>query len=226
MLGSDKMKALQEPIITPKLRKQVLNLDEYIESQKSITKLGSYSFGLNNLRKNSLYKKLLNIKKGQYSQAKKENRNRYLKSLVKSNSFYFPKELALDECKKPNSKDIFSKNLKLMEEIAQKEKNSLDNKSRKNSNITSWRKESSFLDNKRNRSESIYEEIDKKKSKKKKKKEEKEENVENDEEENNYEENENDDGEISYNDNKDYQEPENDDDSQNYNYSDDDGDYY
>ena len=40
-----------------------------------------------------------------------------------------------------------------MEEIAEKEKNSLDNKSRKNSIITSWRKESSFIDNKRNRTE-------------------------------------------------------------------------
>ena len=211
---------IEEPIIYPELKKQALNLDDYIMSQPSIRKLGSYAFELNHLRKKSIYKQLLNTKKDQYSQAMRQNRNRYLKNLVKSNSFYFPKELELDEYKKPKE-DKFSRNLKLMEEIAQKEKN----KSRKNSNFTNWRKESSFLDNKRKRTESIYEEINKKKNNKKKKKEEKDENLENDEEENYNEENENDDGEVSYKDMKEYEELENDD-SQNYNYSDDEEDYY
>ena len=52
----------------------------------------------------------------------KEIRNKYLKRLVESNPFYFPKELGLDEYKKPtNSKEYQIKKLLIhLEEVAKK----------------------------------------------------------------------------------------------------------
>lgn len=219
--NSQKNNIPEEPQLFPNLRKNVLNLDKYIASQSSKNQIGAFGIILNNLRKKSIYKKLLlDIKKDQNNanhQLKREIRNNYLKKLVESNSFYFPKELALDEYKKPNNpkEDKYNKYLKFMEEVAKKEKKNLDLQSNRNSNINS-RKES-LLDMKRNRTDSIYEEVNKKKKKKKKKSEANEENDENDEE--NYLE----ERELSYNDNEEYGQNE-DDDSQNYNYSYDGGD--
>ena len=218
---------LDSPQKYPKITKQVLNLDDHIDSEPSIKKLGSYAIILNNLKKNSINKKLLlEIKSNLSLQEFKEYRNKYLKKIVESNSFYFPKELGLDEYKKPiNSKeDKLNKLYRQIEEMAKKEKLNSNINSRKNStNMISSRKES-ILENKRKRADSIYEElmIKKKKSKKLKKKEKEEnedieengENGENEEENNLEEEN---DGEASYkNDDDDYN---NDEDSQNVRYS-------
>ena len=209
------------PKIFPKLTKQVLNLDELIDSESSIKKLGSYGISLNNLTKKSIYKKLLDGKKdiNMNFQKKKEIRNIFLKKLVESNSFFFPKELGLEECKKPiNIKEVnYSKLLKHLEEKAKKEKLSLS--SRKSTlNINASRKES-LLDNKRKRTDSIYEELNSKKKKKSKKEKgkDKEENGEERDKEDN-------DGEVSYYEDENYGIPD-DDDSQNYNYSEDDGRY-
>ena len=199
------------------LTKRVLNLDDYISTQPSIKKLGEYAIFLNNQKKKSIYKKLLSKdSKSKISfQEMKEIRNKYLKKLVESNSFYFPKELGLDEYKKPtNSKEEKIKQiLEHLEEIAKKERNNIE-RSRKNSstNLMASRKES-ILENKRNRSESL--EIEQKKVKKLEENEENEENGENGEEANGMEEN---DGEASYAEEENYAHPD-DDDSQNYNYS-------
>ena len=212
---------IEEPLLFPPLTKRVLNLDDFINSQKSKNKLGEYGILLNNMRTKSIYKKLLLNPKGKDSQKitnytpqeMREIRNKYLKKLVESNPFYFPKELGLEEFKKPvNTKEErLNKLLKVLEEQAKKER--VNNESRKNSLYLNSRKES-LLENKRKRTESIIEEIDNKKNKKVKK-EEKEEKIENIEEKNIEEEN----GEVSY-----YEEGEDDgqrddDDSQNYNYS-------
>ena len=193
------------------LTKRVLNLDDYISTQPSIKKLGEYAIFLNNQKNKSIYKKLLS-KDPQSNisfQEMKEIRNKYLKKLVESNSFYFPKELGLDEYKKPTNttEGKIKKILEHLEEIAKKERNKKE-RSRKNSNnnIVASRKES-ILGNKRKGSESL--EIEHKKAKKL------EENGENEEEVNGMEEN---DGEASYVDNENYALPD-DDDSQNYNYS-------
>ena len=195
---------LDSPEIFPEITKRVLNLDDYINSQPLIKKLGEYAIFLNNQKKKSIYKKLLS-KESQSTlsfQKMKEIRNKYLKKLVESNSFYFPKELGLDEYKKPiyTKEEKRKKILEQLEEIAKKERNS-----KKNS-----RKES-LLENKRKRTESI--EIEQKKVKSQ---EENEENDENREEINGMEGN---DGEASYADDvENYAYPD-DDDSQNYNYS-------
>ena len=221
---SDKFKIPEEPQLFPNLRKNVLNLDKYIASQSSKNQIGSFGIILNNLRKKSIYKKLLlDFKKDQNNsnfQLKKEIRNNYLKKLVESNSFYFPKELALDEYKKPNNpkEDKYNKNLKFMEEVAKKEKKNLDLLSNKNSSMNLIKE--SLLDNKIKRADSIYEEINKKKKKKKKKISEVNEENEEKEEDNYIEENER---EPSYNDNEEYGQNE-DHDSQNCNYSFDEGD--
>ena len=207
----------EPPQVFQKLTKQILNLDDLIASKPSINKLGSYGISLDKLKKKSIYKRLLGLNKENNLnyQLMKETRNKYLKKLVESNSFFFPKELGLDEYKRPmNSKeDKYARFLKHLEEISKKDKNS--RKSTINNNTAS-RKES-FLDNKRKRSDSIYEEKGNKKMKKKEK--EREENNEDNEEngEEQFEENE----EASYN-NENYGIPD-EDDSQNYNYSEGDG---
>ena len=215
---------IEDPQIFPHLTKRVLNLDDFIISQKEKNKLGEYGILLNQMRQNSIYKKLLlppEIKDSQtitsYNpQEIREIRNKYLKKLVESNPFYFPRELSLEEYKKPvNSKEErISKLLKHLEEQAKKEKSYND--SRKNSSILilNSRKESMFLENKRKRTESVMEEIDDKKNKNKIKKEENgEEQEQNVEEEK---------GEVSYYEEGegegDYAHPD-DEDSQNYNYS-------
>jgi hypothetical protein len=173
------------------------------------------------MKKKSIYKKLLldpQVKEAQkianYNyQEMREIRNKYLKKLVESNPFYFPKELGLDEYKKPiNTKEErLNKLLKHLEEQAKKERGNNIN-SRKNSSLTilNSRKESMLLENKRKRTESlVIEEVDNKINKNKVKKE------ENEEEQNVEEEN----GEASYyEEEEDYGHPD-DDDSQNYNYS-------
>ena len=215
---------VEDPQIFPHLTKRVLNLDDFIISQKGKNNLGEYGISLNTMKKKSIYKKLLlspDIKGNQtinnYNpQEMREIRNKYLKKLVESNPFYFPKELSSEEYKKPTSskEDRLNKLLKHLEEQAKKEK--VYNDSRKNSSILNInsRKESLLLENKRKRTESNVEEIDNKKNKAKVKKEENgEEQEPNPEEEN---------GEVSY-----YEEGEGDDDyahpddedSQNYNYS-------
>ena len=207
------------PETFPELTKRVLNLDDYISDQPSIKKLGKYAILLNTQKKKSIYKKLLSKdpKSNLTFQEMKEIRNKYLKKLVESNSFYFPKELSLDEYKKPTNtkEERINKILQHLEEIAKKEKN---NKGQKKKNIDS-RKES-LLENKRNRTESL--EIEKKKVKN----EENEENEENGENEEKGEEvnemEENDNGEASYYEEENYAHPD-DDDSQNYNYYSDDG---
>ena len=218
---------VEDPQIFPHLTKRVLNLDDFIIFQKSKNKLGEYGISLNNMRKKSIYKKLLlapEIKDSQtvtnYNpQEMREIRNKYLKKLVDSNPFYFPRELSSEEYKKPiNTKEErLNKLLKHLEEQAKKEK--VFNDSRKNSTILNLnsRKESILLENKRKRTESFIEEIDNKKNKIKEKKEENgEEQEQNVEEEN---------GEVSYyeegegeRDGDDYAHPD-DEDSQNYNYS-------
>ena len=212
---------IEEPLIFPHLTKRVLNLDDFINSQKSKNKLGEFGISLNNMRTNSIYKKLLldpKIKEfhsltNYNPQEMREIRNKYLKKLVESNPFYFPKELGLEEYKKPvNTKEErLNKLLKHLEEQAKKERvNNID--SRKNSSVlyVNSRKES-LLENKRKRTESVIEEIDNKKNKKEKK----EEKEENEEEKNIEEEN----GEVSYyEEEEDFANPD-DDDSQNYNYS-------
>ena len=212
---------IEEPLIFPHLTKRVFNLDDFINTQKSKNKLGEFAISLNNMRTNSIYKKLLldpKIKEFQsltnYNpQEMREIRNKYLKKLVESNPFYFPKELGLEEYKKPvNTKEErLNKLLKHLEEQAKKERvNNID--SRKNSSVLymNSRKES-LLENKRKRTESVIEEIDNKKNKKEKK----EEKEENEEEKNIEEEN----GEVSYyEEEEDFANPD-DDDSQNYNYS-------
>ena len=211
----------EDPQIFPHLTKRVLNLDDFINSQQLKNKIGEYGISLNNMKKKSIYKKLLldpQVKEAQkianYNyQEMREIRNKYLKKLVESNPFYFPKELGLDEYKKPiNTKEErLNKLLKHLEEQAKKERGNNIN-SRKNSSLTilNSRKESMLLENKRKRTESlVIEEIDNKKNKNKVKKE------ENEEEQNVEEEN----GEASYyEEEEDYGHPD-DDDSQNYNYS-------
>ena len=211
---------IEEPLIFPHLTKRVLNLDDFINSQKSKNKLGEFAISLNQMRTKSIYKKLLldpKIKEfhtltNYNPQEMREIRNKYLKKLVESNPFYFPKELGLEEYKKPvNTKEErLNKLLKHLEEQAKKERGNID--SRKNSSVLymNSRKES-LLENKRKRTESVIEEIDNKKNKKEKK----EEKEENEEEKNIEEEN----GEVSYyEEEEDYANPD-DDDSQNYNYS-------
>ena len=203
----------EPPQVFPKLTKQIQNLDDLIASKPSINKLGSYGISLDKIKKKSIYKRLLGLNKGRNLnyQLMKETRNKYLKKLVESNSFFFPKELGLDEYKKPiNSKeDKYAQFLKHLEEISKKDKKGKNSNS--NNNLAS-RKES-FLDNKRKRTDSINEEKENKKKKKKKEKEKyKEVNEENGEEQ--FEDNE---GEASYN-NENYAMPD-EDDSQNYNYS-------
>jgi len=211
----------EDPQIFPHLTKRVLNLDDFINSQKLKNKIGEYGISLNNMKKKSIYKKLLldpQVKEAQkianYNyQEMREIRNKYLKKLVESNPFYFPKELGLDEYKKPiNTKEErLNKLLKHLEEQAKKERGNNIN-SRKNSSLTilNSRKESMLLENKRKRTESlVIEEVDNKINKNKVKKE------ENEEEQNVEEEN----GEASYyEEEEDYGHPD-DDDSQNYNYS-------
>lgn len=211
----------EPPEIFPPLTKRVLNLDDFINSQQLKNKIGEYGISLNNMKKKSIYKKLLldpQVKEAQkianYNyQEMREIRNKYLKKLVESNPFYFPKELGLDEYKKPiNTKEErLNKLLKHLEEQAKKERGNNIN-SRKNSSLTilNSRKESMLLENKRKRTESlVIEEVDNKKNKNKVKKE------ENEEEQNVEEEN----GEASYyEEEEDYGHPD-DDDSQNYNYS-------
>ena len=203
----------EPPQVFPKLTKQIQNLDDLIASKPSINKLGSYGISFDKIKKKSIYKRLLGLNKGRNLnyQLMKETRNKYLKKLVESNSFFFPKELGLDEYKKPiNSKeDKYAQFLKHLEEISKKDKKGKNSNS--NNNLAS-RKES-FLDNKRKRTDSINEEKENKKKKKKKEKEKyKEVNEENGEEQ--FEDNE---GEASYN-NENYAMPD-EDDSQNYNYS-------
>ena len=203
----------EPPQVFRKLTKQIQNLDDLIASKPSINKLGSYGISLDKIKKKSIYKRLLGLNKGRNLnyQLMKETRNKYLKKLVESNSFFFPKELGLDEYKKPiNSKeDKYAQFLKHLEEISKKDKKGKNSNS--NNNLAS-RKES-FLDNKRKRTDSINEEKENKKKKKKKEKEKyKEVNEENGEEQ--FEDNE---GEASYN-NENYAMPD-EDDSQNYNYS-------
>ena len=210
--NSDKKKIPKEPQLYPDLRKNVLNLDKFIESQ-SKKKLGSFGISLDNLRKKSIYKMLLvDIKKGHNNADYRGVRNDYLKKLVESNTFYFPKELALDEFKKPNNPkvDKYNKYLNFMEEVAKKDKNL---KTNQNSNKNS--RSGSFLENKRKRTESIYEVVNKRKKKKKKKKEVNEEENDENEEDNYLEEN---DRDPSYNNNNDEEEYGQDDDSQNLNY--------
>ena len=211
----------EDPQIFPHLTKRVLNLDDFINSQQLKNKIGEYGISLNNMKKKSIYKKLLldpQVKDAQkitnYNyQEMREIRNKYLKKLVESNPFYFPKELGLDEYKKPiNTKEErLNKLLKHLEEQAKKERGNNIN-SRKNSSLTilNSRKESMLLENKRKRTESlVIEEVDNKINKNKVKKE------ENEEEQNVEEEN----GEASYyEEEEDYGHPD-DDDSQNYNYS-------
>ena len=211
----------EDPQIFPHLTKRVLNLDDFINSQQLKNKIGEYGISLNNMKKKSIYKKLLldpQVKEApkitNYNyQEMREIRNKYLKKLVESNPFYFPKELGLDEYKKPiNTKEErLNKLLKHLEEQAKKERGNNIN-SRKNSSLTilNSRKESMLLENKRKRTESlVIEEVDNKKNKNKVKKE------ENEEEQNVEEEN----GEASYyEEEEDYGHPD-DDDSQNYNYS-------
>ena len=212
---------IEEPLIFPHLTKRVFNLDDFINTQKSKNKLGEFAISLNQMKTKSIYKKLLldpKLKEFQsltnYNpQEMREIRNKYLKKLVESNPFYFPKELGLEEYKKPvNTKEErLNKLLKHLEEQAKKERvNNID--SRKNSSVLymNSRKES-LLENKRKRTESVIEEIDNKKNKKEKK----EEKEENEEEKNIEEEN----GEVSYyEEEEDFANPD-DDDSQNYNYS-------
>lgn len=211
----------EDPQIFPHLTKRVLNLDDFINSQQLKNKIGEYGISLNNMKKKSIYKKLLldpQVKEAQkianYNyQEMREIRNKYLKKLVESNPFYFPKELGLDEYKKPiNTKEErLNKLLKHLEEQAKKERGNNIN-SRKNSSLTilNSRKESMLLENKRKRTESlVIEEVDNKINKNKVKKE------ENEEEQNIEDEN----GEASYyEEEEDYGHPD-DDDSQNYNYS-------
>ena len=218
-----KKRIIDEPIIFPHLFKRVLNLDDFINSQKLKNNLWEHSLSLNDIWAKSIYKKLLidpQIKESKLGinynpQEMREIRNKYLKKLVESNPLYFPNELGLGEIKKQiNTKEErINKLLKHLEEQAKKEK---VNDSRKNSSILNInsRKESLFLENKRKRTESFVEEIDNKKNKKEKK--EKEEKAENEEEKNIEEEN----GEVSYYEEheEDYNQPD-DDDSQNYNYS-------
>ena len=66
----------EPPQIFPKLTKQVLNLDELIDSESSIKKLGSYGISLNNLTKKSIYKKLLDGKKDINMNFQKKKRNK------------------------------------------------------------------------------------------------------------------------------------------------------
>ena len=212
---------VEDPQIFPHLTKRVLNLDDFINSQQLKNKIGEYGISLNNMKKKSIYKKLLldpQVKEAQkianYNyQEMREIRNKYLKKLVESNPFYFPKELGLDEYKKPiNTKEErLNKLLKHLEVQAKKERGNNIN-SRKNSSLTilNSRKESMLLENKRKRTESlVIEEVDNKKNKNKVKKE------ENEEEQTVEEEN----GEASYyEEEEDYGHPD-DDDSQNYNYS-------
>ena len=219
---------IEEPQLYPHLTKRILNLDDFIISQKSKNNLGEYGILLNNLRKKSIYKKLLlspekskeyQMRTGHNPQEIREIRNKYLKKLVESNPFYFPKELSLDEYKKPvNTKEErLNKLLQHLEEQAKKERN-IDN-SRKNSSILylNSRKESILLENKRKRTESVNEVIEEVENKKNKNKIKKDENGEEQEQNNLEEEN----GEASFyeeNENEDYAHPD-DDDSQNYNYS-------
>jgi len=209
----------EEPETFPRLTKRVLDFDDYISTQPSIKKLGEYAILLNTQKNKSIYKKLLSKdpKSTLTFQEIKKIRNKYLKKLVESNSFYFPKELGLDEYKKPiNTKEEkHNKLLKSMEEIARKEKNNKRSMKNNSFNSIESRKES-FLENKRNRTESI--EIEQKKRK----------NKENGEESYGNE----GDGweEASYVEEENYHHPD-DDDSQNYNYSydeggDDEGDDY
>ena len=212
-----------DPQIFPMLTKRVLNLDDFIKSQQSKNKIGEYGVSLNTMRTKSIYKKLLIVPQIKESlittnynpQEIREIRNKYLKKLVESNPFYFPKELGLEEYKKPVSskEERLNKLLKHLEEQAKKERgNNID--SRKNSSILNLnsRKES-LLENKRKRTDSAVEEIDNKKEKKVK-------NEENEEEKKGEDENgDEDNGEASYyEEEEDYAHPD-DDDSQNYNYS-------
>ena len=156
----------ESPEIFPSLTKRVLNLDDLISTDQFAQKLGTYAIFLNNLKKKSVYKKLLSDTKHKDFQNMREIRNKYLKRLVESNPFYFPKELGLDEYKKStiSKEDKINNLIKHLEEIAKKEKLGNDVASRKttSNNLIQSRKES-LLDNKRKRTESIYEEIDNKK---------------------------------------------------------------
>ena len=226
-MSKQKKNEIEIPETIPILTKQILNLDDYISTLPYAKQLGTHAIFLNKLKKKSIYKKLLLDTKSKDShhnfnpQELKEIRNTYLKKLVISNSFYFPKELGLDEYKKPNNtkEEKLNKVLQHLEEIAKKEKPSMDLQSRKTSTINNLasRKES-LLENKRKRTDSINDEADKKKKKNQYSEEEEENSIEE-----NY-------GVAEYNEEEDYGYPD-DEDSQNRNYSfddggNDDGDYY
>ena len=50
---------VEDPQIFPHLTKRVLNLDDFIISQKEKNNLGEYGISLNTMKKKSIYKKLL-----------------------------------------------------------------------------------------------------------------------------------------------------------------------
>ena len=163
------------PTIFPPLKKPILKLDDAINLKSSIDEIGQYAVLLNSKFNKSIYKKLLIDHKNKDSfnsnlsyQEIKEIRNKYLKKMVESNHYYFPKELSLDEYKKRiiSKEEKLNEILKNLEETAKKEKINLNINSRKNSsNLNASRKES-FLEEKRKRVESVdYQEMTKKNEK-------------------------------------------------------------
>ena len=218
---NNKKLIIETPEAFPTLTKRVLNLDDFISKDPYAKKIGKFGVFLNDLKDRSVYKILLYDGKSKESENKttpqkmREIRNKYLKKLVESNPFYFPKELGLDEYKKPSNSKVDKVNtlIKRLEEIAKKEKLNYDHSRKNGTNLQLSRKES-VLDNKRKRAEDIYEEIDNKKKKNRKQKE----KEENGDENNNIEDVEEHNGEVEYNEEEDYG-CRDDDDGQNYNYS-------
>lgn len=165
----------EAPVIFPPLKKPILKLDDVINLKSSIDEIGQYAILLNKKFNKSIYKKLLIDHKNKdlfnsnlSYQDIKDIRNKYLKKLVESNPYYFPKELSLDEYKKRtiSKEEKLNEISKSLEESAKREKINLSINSKNNSSNLNASRRESFLEEKRKRTESVdYQEIMKKNDK-------------------------------------------------------------
>lgn len=160
------------PILFPPLSKKIFNLDKHLKDKTTMKLIGEYSIHLRNQQEKSIYKKLLIDNKNKDSlnaftpKEIKEIRSKYLKKLVESNPFFFPRELGQDEYKKPSisKEEKLKKIMKGLEHIANKEKYNLDLSSRRESNFLNMSRKDSEFEDMRKRKESMENDIGKEKN--------------------------------------------------------------
>lgn len=157
---------IDTPVLFPQLSKKLLNLDRNLKDKTKVQLIGDYTSYLQNQQNKSIYKKLLSDNKNKDSLGNlsykeiKEIRNKYLRKLVESNPFFFPKELSQNEYKRPlfSKEDRVKKLMKGIEELAKKEKMNLDI-SRKESTFLNLSRKESIFDDYKKRKESIGDDI-------------------------------------------------------------------